>query len=155
MNQDETGLNEALFPNRLNMVFGIKLQAAQKGGTQMVKRSGMTFIGLLVVTMAALLWQMQPGQAQNTAAVVSPVAVVDITSALTGCQENREREAYIASLNDKVRSEMETLDGQVAAIQSELENALEPGSAAYKVKLQEWFDKQALRDSYEKAQTQI
>lgn len=81
--------------------------------------------------------------------------MVDVAKALSECQENKAREKYSEDLTLKIRSELERLSREADEIRQELENALNPDSETYKARLRDFFDKSALRESYEKYQEQL
>ena len=121
----------------------------------MVKKS--TVLVMVIAVAFGLAWIFRASEAQDyaTASGGQKIAVIDVVRVLRDSQENKDREKYSQQLNLKVRSEMEKLTREADEIRQELENALQPGSDEYKERLQEWFNKTALRESYEKAQTEI
>lgn len=110
-------------------------------------------VGILAV---AIFLALAPSHAQQfPAGQTAKIAVVDVPKALTECLENKAREEYSEELNVKIRAEMERLGRESDEIRLELENALEPDSDAYKARLRDFFDKAALRESYQKYQEQV
>ena len=111
---------------------------------------------ILITLVLAVILGLTRSQAQPfSAAQPTKIVVVDVPTVLTECQENKAREKYSEELNVKIRAEMEKLSRESDEIRQELENALEPDSEAYKARLRDFFDKAALRESYQKYQEQV
>jgi Skp family chaperone for outer membrane proteins len=115
----------------------------------------MTVIMILVLLVCVGLWGYRVTQAQDTATPAAlKVGVVDVAKIMSECQECLDRDKMIQEKKQKVRAELTKMSGEADAMRQELENTLKPGSSEYLSQMQKWFDKMALREAYEKGQTQ-
>lgn len=71
------------------------------------------------------------------------IVVLDVTKALTECQEYLAHEKDSEKKSNDARIEMGRLKQEVDAISEELKNVYEPGTAEYSSKLKIWFEKNA------------
>jgi Skp family chaperone for outer membrane proteins len=114
------------------------------------------WVGLTVLTLVAaagvLGYQMTVAQSAVTPATT--LAVVDVMKVLTQCQENLDREQVIEKREQEFEAKLNTLKQQAQAIREELEQALKPGTDEYMTRMQEWFNKTALVEAYDKGQRQ-
>lgn len=116
------------------------------------------FMTALILTAAALAvaWFYNNSHAQPaTDTPLTKIAVVNIANVLTKCQENIDLEQTLRAEGEQVQAQLQLLDRETDAIKQELENALAPGTEPYLKRLQEWFEKMALREAKEKGQKQV
>ncbi len=91
---------------------------------------------------------------QEAAEVAGPlkIGVVNVSKVLTECQENLDREKSIQEKQDQIKAKIQELETEANEIRNELENVLKPGSPESAARMQEWFNKMALKEAYEKGQ---
>lgn len=101
-------------------------------------------------------WGLQASQAQEENRDQSvKVGVVNVGKVLSECQANLEREAETEKRSIEIQAKLKELDGQIKALGQELQTALKPGSKEHQTQMQEWFNKRALQDAYEKGQREV
>ncbi|OQA01750.1 MAG: Outer membrane protein (OmpH-like) [Planctomycetes bacterium ADurb.Bin412] len=91
---------------------------------------------------------------QEAAEVAGPlkIGVVNVSRVLTECQENLDREKSIQEKQNQIKAKIQELETEANEIRNELENVLKPGSPESAARMQEWFNKMALKEAYEKGQ---
>ncbi len=92
--------------------------------------------------------------AQESTEVPGPlkIGVVNVSKVLTECQENLDREKSIELKQQEIKAKLKELETEANDIRNELENVLKPGSQESIARMQEWFNKMALKEAYEKGQ---
>jgi len=115
----------------------------------------MTAAMVLGVVAAAGVWGYRMSQAQPAAPQGLKVGVVDVTKALTECQENLDREKQAGDRKQQLDNELAKLKQEANDLRGQLETALKPGSKEYTDRMQDFFNKMALADAYEKGQQQV
>ncbi len=107
-----------------------------------MKNNAMLAVALVVI--AGLFISLRSTDAQDVAKVSSgKIAVVNVTKALTECQEYLDRQKETEKRGTEARAEMGRIKEEADAIDEELKNVYEPGSKEYSEKLKTWFDKKA------------
>ena len=101
-------------------------------------------LAVVLVVVAGLFVALRSTDAQSVAKVsTGKIAVVNVSQALTECQEYLERQKETEKRGTEARAEMGKIKEEVDSISEELKNVYEPGSKEYSDKLKEWFNKKA------------
>ena len=99
---------------------------------------------LAAAVLCGMAWFISSTDAQSATKAAAPkIAVLDVSKALTECQEYLDREKQTDQRNSEARAEMGKLKQEIDSISDELKNVYEPGSPEYSEKLKVWFDKKA------------
>ena len=107
-----------------------------------MKNNAMLAVALVVI--AGLFVALRSTDAQGVAKVsTGKIAVVNVSKALTECQEYLDRQKETEKRGTETRAEMGKISDSIDSLSNELKNVYEPGSKEYSEKLKEWFDKKA------------
>ncbi len=114
-----------------------------------------SFLTCMVVALIfALGYQSIVAQDSMTPATVK-IGVVDVAKVLRDCRASVENDKVIKEKSQEIRAKLETLKSEIEALQQEIQMGLKPGSEEHKKSMQEWFNKQALQEAYEKGQLEL
>ena len=109
---------------------------------------------LTAALVAAGFLGFQATVAQPAPADAPRFAAVNVMKALTECQENLDREKVIDQREQDFQTKLDQLKAEASEIRQELEQALKPGTPEYLERMQEFFNKMALAEAYDKGQRQ-
>ena len=120
-------------------------------------RKTTSFLAIMAVLAIALVWTQRAPQAQAAPAPATGlnIAVVNVSKILTDCKEYADHEKQTAQKGEQIKAKLEQLSKEIESLQKEIEVALEPGSAEYLERLQEWINKRALYQAYSDGQKQV
>lgn len=118
----------------------------------MMRKSVIWFVILILVGLGAVCFRM--GYAEPDTQPLR-IGVVNVGKVLSECRENLNRERESEARNQKIQAELKRLNDEVDALAQELQNAVKPGSEEGQKLLQEWFNKQALQDAFQKGQAEV
>jgi len=118
-----------------------------------MKRNKGSVVAWMGMFLVLGMWGSAFGEEQEKR-TVRPVrmGVVDVIKVLRQCRANLEREKVNEARTKQLKATLDQLQVEANAIREELENVLKPGSEEYNQRLQEWFNKMALREAQEKGQ---
>ncbi len=107
-----------------------------------MKRTMLLVTGLCILLVLALIMNRTDAQTQAPQRPIK-IAVLNVSKIIVECQEYLDKDKEVKEKQRELQSELEVLDKETAAIEQELKTVLQPGSADYKSRLKEWFDKSA------------
>ena len=117
-----------------------------------MRKSVIWFVILMVVGLVSVLYRMAYAQPETQP---TRIAVVNIGKVLSECRENLDRENESEVRSQKIQAELKRLGQEVDAISKELQNAVKPDSEEYSKILQEYFNKRALHEAFQKGQAEV
>ncbi|MBN1437736.1 MAG: OmpH family outer membrane protein [Sedimentisphaerales bacterium] len=112
-------------------------------------------ISIMIVVLALVLvglYGYSSLQAQMTTTDTPTIGVVNVAQVLMQCQEKLDRERSVRAQAQQVSENLSQLSAEITSLQTELEQALEPGTDAYREALQNYFDRRALAEAYRQGQ---
>lgn len=83
------------------------------------------------------------------------MALVNVAKVMQQCQEKLDRDELMRKRAEKFTARLEQLRAEAQALRNELEQAVQPNTAEFRRLRQEWTDKAALYESYQKGQREI
>lgn len=107
---------------------------------------------MLTVLLGVMGYSFCLGQEATEGSGPLKIGVVNVSKVLTECQENLDREKSIQEKQNQIKAKIQELETEANEIRNELENVLKPGSPESAARMQEWFNKMALKEAYEKGQ---
>jgi Skp family chaperone for outer membrane proteins len=116
-------------------------------------------VGIFAAVLCGIMagwWGLQTSEAQESVGKSSlTIGVVDVGKVLSQCQANMDREKKTEKRSLEIQEKLKELEAQIKSLGQELQTALKPGSAEHQKQMQEWFNKQALLEAYEKGQREV
>lgn len=83
------------------------------------------------------------------------MVLVNVAKVMQQCQEKLDRDELMGKRANKFKARLEQLSAEAKVLQNELEQAVQPNTAEFRKLRQEWLDKAALYESYQKGQREI
>lgn len=112
---------------------------------------------IIFLAISAGLWGLRStfAQEQTASGAAVKIGVVNVGQVLTECQANMDRDKETERRSQEIQEKLQQLEQEIQSLEQELKTALKPGSPEHQKQMQEWFNKRALQEAYEKGQREV